>query len=1017
MYTFVPYGRHKVAVISLLLAVVLWLPGCKRRQIPPHAPHEALRTFQIPPGFRVELVASEPEISDPVAMAFDEQGRLFVVEMPDYPMGKQNGRIKLLEDKDGDGRFETSTVFAKDLRFPTGVMPWDQGILVTAAPDIIYLADRDGDRQADERRVILTGFATLNPQVRVNGLLYGLDNWIYAAYPKFGLPSRYIKEFGNLGTPLRFPEHTEIPPVDVFGKGMDLRFKLNPMKLEPAAGNSQFGNAFDAWSHRFTVWNNNHIRHVVLQNSYMARNPYLAVPSTMQSPSDHGNAAAVYPTTKQPLHMHESEIGHFTSACGISVYEGGVFPPEYRHTVFVCEPVHNLVHCDTLSPAGATYTAKRRPEKADFLTSSDSWFRPVFTTIGPDGALYVVDFYRKIVEHPEWIPPEMMNEADLYAGNDRGRIYRIVYGDAPRRARPNLHTAPSSDLVRELANPNMWWRMTAQRLLVARRDPAVVPMLQETTRQTASAEARVHALWTLEGYGALDAAAVRQALDDTDPRVREQAVRLAEGYLSDAGIREKLRGMINDPDAQARFQATCTLSQLPAEQSFPALLSVAFRHMEDSWFQIAVLASAADNANQWLRTVTANPEFTAAASEGKQQFLRRLTSIIGARAKAQEITDTLTVLSQTQKEEAVWWQTAALDGLGSRLKRGSENRIELSPTAQSVLMKLLTVRSDKLRQAALQLATNVRLTNSKALQAEIRHATKVAASEKTTLGERVESVAWLGLDTAGATRPVLDQLLSPQQPEEIQAAAARALLAMPDTKGITLLLKKWKSLTAPVREMALVGLFSERPRVAALMDAIETGLVPPGSLNQARRTQLIRFPVDAIQARAKAVFTDRAGDRKAVIEKYRPALQMAGRAENGRTIFKAVCSPCHKVEGSGFEVGPDLASITNRTREDLLTQILNPNAYIVPGYEEYMLETADGRWVTGIMAKETATSIILRRRAGEEDTILRSNINSLRSSSVSLMPENLETDLSLQDMADLLQYLKDLGKKRGAPAP
>ena len=487
---------------------------------------DALATFRLPDGFHIEIAAAEPEVQNPVAMAFDARGRLFVVELPDYPLGAQPGRIKLLEDRDRDGRYETATVFADNFHFPTGVLPWQDGVLVTAAPDIFYVADTNGDGRADVRRVVLTGFAATNPQLRVNGLLYGLDNWIYVSYPRVLQPQRYVQEFGDRGSPIRFPDHPELPPVDALTMGTDVRFRIEPAQLEAAAGNGQFGNTFDAWGNRFTVWNNDHLRHVVMPERYASANPYLAVRSTMQSISDHGNAATLFPITREPQHVHESEIGHFTSACGISVAEGGTFPPSFEHDVFVCDPVHNVVHADRLSSSGATFAASRALENREFLASTDGWFRPVFSTTGPDGALYVVDFHRKLIEHPEWLPPEMMIKSEIDAGRDLGRIYRVSYGRPVAAGAPLPADADTAQLVRYLAHPNQWWRTNAQALIVRHHDLSVVPALRAMAANDIAPQGRLHALWTLDGLGAFDLATVLTALGDPDPGIREHAVRL-----------------------------------------------------------------------------------------------------------------------------------------------------------------------------------------------------------------------------------------------------------------------------------------------------------------------------------------------------------------------------------------------------------------------------------------------------------------------------------------------------------
>ena len=339
--------------------LLLFSSGCRGTTVgPPFAPKEALRTFRLSEGFRIELVAAEPDVADPVAIAFDPQGRIYAVEMIDYPDEREPaGRIRLLEDRDENGHFETSFVFADGFHFPTGVMPWRDGILVAAAPDIFYLADTDGDHRADQRQVLVSGFNPFNPQLRVNGLLYGIDNWIYGAYPKYGPSRRNPEQFGKPGGPLHFPAHPEVPPVDIARLGSDFRFQPDQLKIEPVAGNSQYGNTFNGRHHRFGLWNNNHIRHMVIESKYLERNPYQSVGSAMQFPSNHEDQSIIYPATERPIYIHESQVGMFTSACGNTAYAGGNFPSPYDRSYFVCEPVHNLVHSDLLAPSGATYVA------------------------------------------------------------------------------------------------------------------------------------------------------------------------------------------------------------------------------------------------------------------------------------------------------------------------------------------------------------------------------------------------------------------------------------------------------------------------------------------------------------------------------------------------------------------------------------------------------------------------------------------------------------------------------------
>ena len=820
-------GQTQAVRISIILAAVL-SGGCGLTG-PPYSPEASLRTFQLAPGFRIELAAAEPEVVDPISMAFDERGRLFVVEMRDYPIADEPlSRIKLLEDRDGDGRFEHSSVFVDGLHMAHGVLPWKGGILVTCAPDILYFADTDGDGRADQRKVILTGFALVNPQLRINTPLYEMDNWIYAAYPRFGVGRRF-KQFSDQGQPIHFPGHPEVAPVDVFERRSDIRFKPDKLRIEPVSGNSEFGQAFNARGHRFPSWNNNHLRHSVIEIRYLDRNPHLQVENPMQTVSDHGQPAPVYPITDHP-HLQDirqtrllKELGHFTSACGQSVYTGGRFPQPYDGAHFIAEPAHNLVHGDLLSARGATYTGSGAFGESEFLASRDSWFMPVFTTTGPDGALYVADFYRKIVEHPEWIREDFVDDLELfYAGQNRGRIYRIVHGEPEPSEPPRLDRAGAAELVETLSHPNRWWRLTAQRLLVERRDPLAIPRLKELARSGVSAVGRMHALWTLEGLDALDADLVAGGLGDEGPEVREQAIRLGEPYLAERRIVERMTEMTGDPDERVRFQLACTLGDLPATESFGSLLKIAHAHMEDPWFQVAVLSAAADDAVRWFRTVIRNQEFASQETSGRKLFLRRLTSMLGARQQARELTAVLTAAHAAARDAAAWWSALSLEGLAEGLQRGTRPEVDLSRRGQRILLELLS-EPNRLGIAALEVAEGVQLSDTLQFRSLMRRAAALAADEEAGLDTRVHAVRVAALDPARADYSLLARLLQPRQPEEIQMAATRALIVLPHPRSTEILLAAWRSFTAALQNAALDGILKEPERVPSLLDAVEAG--------------------------------------------------------------------------------------------------------------------------------------------------------------------------------------------------
>jgi len=511
----------------VLLVTLLTLLACSKKQsgAPALSPQDSLKSFHLSEDFHVELVAAEPQVFDPVEMAFDENGRIYVAEMLDYPDDPPPGkparsRIRLLEDTDGDGKIDRSVIFADQVLEVSGLMPWKGGLIVTSAPDILFMKDTDGDGKADIRQVLYTGFGKFNPEGRITNLRLGVDNWIYAA------------NAGHDGL-ITSPAHPEQPPIQV--RGGDFRFHSIRGVAEQASGPTQFGMAFDNWGNRFATQNTIHLRHVVLPMQYLRRAPLLDAGAVETDISDHGQPSApVFPLTKpqawreqrtqirqqrydeNKLDRKEEVGGYFTAASGGTSYDGDAFPPEYVGSIFTGDVNGNLVHRDILTPDGVTFSAHRAKEGVEFLASTDAWSRICNFANAPDGNLYMTDIYREFIETPESIPESIKKNMNFWSGDNLGRIYRFV-PNHPRQTRGlkvNLGAASIDELVRTLGHANGWHRRTAQRLLIEKQDRAAVPALRDLAVKSENPLARLHALWTLEGLGALEAADVERALKD-----------------------------------------------------------------------------------------------------------------------------------------------------------------------------------------------------------------------------------------------------------------------------------------------------------------------------------------------------------------------------------------------------------------------------------------------------------------------------------------------------------------------
>jgi putative membrane-bound dehydrogenase-like protein len=590
---------ERFGLFNLVVGIaVLIIAGCSEDHYPDAlSPEESTDRMQLREDLGLELYASEPDVVDPVEIVWDKRGRAYVAEMRDSPYepepGEARSRVRLIEDTDRDGHIDRSVIFADSVSEVTSVLPWKDGVLVTSAPDIIYLEDTDGDDRVDSREVLFTGFDTEgNSEGQITNLRYGIDNWIYAA------------NTGRAGeiTSTRRPEAA---PVSVDGK--DFRFRLDTGEFEAATGWAQFGQDFDDFGHRFITHNTRHVRHTVVPQPYLDRNPELSDASVRDNINDHG--LRMYQQTPTPYWrevrterrneryeergMDQTEYArdHFTGASGGTIYSATVLGEEFRGNLFTGEVAGNLIHRDILKSRGVSFVASRAPDEQDreFLASTDPWFRPVNLAVDPGGYLVVLDMYRKHTEGPEFVPEDLREDMDYYAGDDMGRIYRIVPEEGfESYETPELGDASTAELVELFDHENRWWRLTAQRLILERQDRSVTGRLAEMVRTHTNARARLHALYVLEGLSALNPDLIGDILEDSHPGVREHAVRLAEGYES---LSDEIAAMVDDPSKRVAFQVGLSLGEFSGAEVEAALSELTRRYGEDPWIRTAVRSS------------------------------------------------------------------------------------------------------------------------------------------------------------------------------------------------------------------------------------------------------------------------------------------------------------------------------------------------------------------------------------------------------------------------------------------
>lgn len=989
-------------IFSLLTLFVL-ITGCQSEK------HEVPEGFQIHPDFELKLVASEPLIADPVDMMIDENGLMYVVEMPGYPLDKGGtGKIKLLTDNDGDGQIDSSTVFADGLILPTGIMRWKKGVLVTDAPNVIYLEDTDGDGKADVRKIILTGFALSNPQHNVNNPLYGLDNWIYLAHEYSISTELYKEEFGDEGEDVFFPEQPQHPRLPKNANSRNVRFRPDSHELEMTAASSQFGHTFDPWGHHLLVSNANHIFQELIAARYLQRNPDLLVTKVTKTLSDHGQPANVFPITKNPQFQLYTEVGVFTSATGLETYQGGAFPAKFDNSTFVAEPVSNIVHVDKLTDDGVSYTASRAYEQKEFLASTDSWFRPVNMYTGPDGALYVLDYYRKIIEHPEWMAEEVVQSGGLYDGTEKGRIYRITPTGVKSINQPKgllLGNASIEQLVDALASPNIWWRRNAQRLLVDRKDKKAIPLLKLMAKNTEYPLGRLHALWTLQGFGQLSTEIVKEGLTDEVSGIRENAIKLAESYLDDASIIHALLALQNDEDPKVRYQLLLTLGFVNTPSVIEARQAILFKDIENEWIQVAALSATSLDFNNLLELVLDRFEGDIPAYASLAQ---RLSAMIGR--KGQNVRELLKRATNSRSKEVYAWQAPVLKGLAEGIKRKELSTTDYRMEQNALIKAFLQHPSADIRNASLQLLQEIGLPDGSKTVNALQQAKKMIQNYRLPIERRVESLNFLALGNPVRDSALLKELIAPGEPLPIQLAALKTLSSIPDQTVSKYVLEQWQVMTPAVRTVALQTFLKNSNRTTLLLDAIETGRIQKTNIDRALAVSLMSSQDQALKTRALALFSeDKDNQRQKIVKQYAGSLKISGNAVEGKQVFQQNCAICHQIGGTnGINFGPDLASIRNRQPASILNDILDPGQSITDGFDLWTVTLNGGESIQGIVSAETPFAITVLKVGGQETTISREDIQSLHPLGMSAMLAGLENAIDHQEMANLLAYIREV---------
>ena len=967
----------------------------------PKDPQESQAVLHARSGLRAVLAAAEPLIRDPVAFDWDERGRLWVVEMGDYPAGGgQTGRVRLLEDVNGDFVYDRAVTFLDGLDFPSGIQCWRDGVLITMAPQVFYAEDQNGDGVADLRQPLYAGFVEGNQQHRVNGMRWGLDGWLYLANGDSG------GLVAGLGVRPGVAGNEVAVGAPVVLRGRDLRIQPDTNRAQGVAGTTQFGRERDDYGNWFGNNNSNPIWQYRLEERYVQRNPHARLAGVTSEVSAVPGAAPVFPRSRTLDRYNDfGTANRFTSACGTMIYRDIWLGPQYYGNAFTAEPVHNLVSRLVLSAEGAGFQGVRAADEqsSEFLASEDNWFRPTMLRTGPDGAVWVADMYRAVIEHPEWIPAEYQRKLALDSGSDRGRIYRIVpdvgccSGEQPAvESQENSESRKffakdwkTQDLVsiaERVGSVNGWWRDAAQRMLQHRAaeasgHPGVLSALRRLAGSESAAVA-AQALATLamlsEGKSDRDLVpAIQAGLRHADPRVRAMAVQLLEPQLrlSAGEVLQAVASLESDPDERVQLQLVLSLGEVPGDAAAPLLGRLLAAAVNREWVQRAGLTSlTAENVGGVLDAVLR------LNADGTEELVGRLLSQAAEFGRAESLGVPVQRMLQRVSEEPGRVNFAAVSGVLRTVLAGSAGD---------------TLRAEKSVQELMEAAR--------------RSAAGVAWDVTAESGQRAACVGFL--DAVGVEPEKLSDLLQPQVPLEVQRVAASVISRRGGETTVSAVLQAFGGLSPVVREEVLEGLLSRSASVNWLLSALESGVLSPVDLSAAQRDRLLSDRRDAVAQQAQRLLAVQgASDRAAVVEQQRQQLEgVSGQPAAGAVVFEKRCGSCHRLQNIGREVGADLAALKDRSTNALLTAILDPNQAVESKFLSYTAVTTEGVQHVGMLRGENGNAITLLGSDGREQTLSRGELELLKASKRSLMPEGLEKDLSVQDLADVIAFVQSAG--------
>lgn len=982
--------------------------GDRLKRIPkPLAPAESMRHFHTPEGLNVELFGAEPDITKPLAMSFDAQGRLWIIESTDYPNTlrddpHQNGedRIKICEDTDGDGKADKFTVFADHLNIPTSVLPYGNGAIVAVAPHILYLEDTDHDGRADRRTILLTGFGRRDTHAVTSNLHYGLDNWIYATVGYSG------------GT-------AKAGDVEQSFKQSIYRFRPDGSRFEvlSSTSNNTWGLGISEAGDVFaSTANNEHSVYLAIPNRYFesVRGWHGAGSAGIE---DHKHYHPI-PGDVRQMDWH----GAFTAATGHELYTARAFPRKYwNRAALVCEPTGHLVHLDWLVPQGSSFVAR---DGYNLLASTDPWCAPIAAQVGPDGSVWVLDWYNYVVQHNPTPHGFETGPGNAYQTplRDRthGRVYRVVANAGTAGELPRLNRDDSPALLAALGNDNMLWRLHAQRLLVERGRADVVPQLVDLVTKEAGKPSALHALWTLAGLRDSGAIATEpdlmgpsalSSLKSTDPALRRATLKLLpRSGASNAAILDA--GCLHDSNDQLRLDALLALSEMPPTPAVaPALIEVLNDPSveTDRWLPLAATSAAARNDAAFLDAVVRG-ESVASASKSLLNATRTVAEHFARGRPGATALNLIYQLRDTDRPIA----EAVVAGLAAGWP--ADAPLPVNKELEDSLIALLRHLPGSPGLPVITLAKRWRADEGlQAVAQEMQAALfDEARDEAKPDDDRLKAVQGaLALDAEGKNSVQVIEIINARTPPDLAASILESLGQSTAAEVGTAIVRGWSRFTPASQTKAALVLLRRPEWTRELLASLESGAIPLANLTVEVEQRLAQHPDSVLREQAAKVLAQGGRttnpDRQKVFEQLRPLADKHGDAAAGKLVFEKNCAKCHRHGGAGGNVGPDLTGMAARKRADILSDVLDPNRSVEGNFQQYTVTTTDGRILAGLLASETRTTIELLDAEARKQVILREDIDEMSGSKLSLMPEGFEK-LPPEDLVNLLEFLAARGR-------